>query len=292
MSAANGGTVDGVHVSQIWRYPVKSMIGEDVDTADLDTLGMVGDRAWAVRDEVRGGIRGAKKIGGLMQFAAAYADGPGSAVTITLPDGERTVRAGDDEANAAVSQALEHEVTLWPRLPATDLDHYRRGAPDSDDLMEELRAIFGRELDEPLPDLSVFPPEILEFESPLGTYYDAFPLLVMSTSAFRAMDDALPDSVVDVRRFRPNLVVDTGDEPGHPELGWVGSTLHVGDVDLELVVGCPRCVMVTREIDERIPQDRSVLRHIVRDLDQNVGVYANVIRPGSVRVGDAVTLSI
>ena len=292
MSAANGGTVDGVHVSQIWRYPVKSMIGEDVDTADLDTLGMVGDRAWAVRDEVRGGIRGAKKIGGLMRFAAAYADGPGSAVTITLPDGERTVRAGDDEANAAVSQALEHEVTLWPRMPAADLDHYRRGAPDSDDLMEELRAIFGRELDEPLPDLSVFPPEIIEFESPLGTYYDAFPLLVMSTSAFRAMEDALPDSVVDVRRFRPSLVVDTGDESGHPELDWVGSTLHVGEVDLELVVGCPRCVMVTREIDERIPQDRSVLRHIVRDLDQNVGVYANVIRPGSVRVGDAVTLSI
>lgn len=279
-------------MSQIWRYPVKSMIGEPVDVADVEVLGMVGDRAWAVRDEVRGGIRGAKKIGGLMRFAAAYTDGPGTAVTITLPDSGRTVRAGDDEANAAVSEALEHQVTLWPRLPATNLDHYRRGAPDSDDLMEELRAIFGREPDEPLPDLSVFPPEIIEFESPLGTYYDAFPLLIMSTSAFTSMERALPGSNLDVRRFRPNLVVDTGDEPGHPELGWVGSTLRVGDVELELVVGCPRCVMVTREVDERTPQDRSVLRHIVADLDQNVGVYANVIRPGSVRVGDAVTLSI
>ena len=170
-----------VHVSQIWRYPVKSMIGEAVDVADLEVLGMVGDRMWAVRDEVRGGIRGAKKIGGLMQFAASYANGPGSAVMITTPDGERTVRAGDASANAVVSEALE--VTLWPRLPATNIDHYRRGAPDSDDLMEELRAIFGREPDEPLPDLSVFPPEIVEFESPLGTYYDAFPLLIMSTSA-------------------------------------------------------------------------------------------------------------
>ncbi len=279
-----------VHVSQIWRYPVKSMIGEAVDVADLEVLGMVGDRMWAVRDEVRGGIRGAKKIGGLMQFAASYSDGPGSAVTITLPDGV-TVRAGDTSANAAVSDALDHEVTLWPRLPATNIDHYRRGAPDSDDLMEELRAIFGREVDEPLPDLSVFPPEIIEFESPLGTYYDAFPLLVMSTSAFRALEGALPDSDVDVRRFRPNLVIDTGDESGHPELGWVGSRLDIGDVALELVVGCPRCVMVTREIDERTPEDRRVLRHIVRDLDQNVGVYANVIHPGSVRVGDVVTLS-
>lgn len=281
-----------MQLSRVWRYPVKSMIGEEITAADIDSLGMVGDRAWAVRDEVRGGIRGAKKIGGLMRFAAAYADGPGSAVMITLPDGGDTVRAGDAQANTAVSAALDHDVTLWPRLPATDLEHYRRGAPDSEDLMEELMAIFGREPDEPLPDLSVFPPEILEFESPLGTYYDAFPLLIMSTSAFRAMTDALPESAIDIRRFRPNLVIDTGDESGHPELGWAGKTLRVGDVELEIVVGCPRCVMVTREIDDDTPQDRTVLRHIVRELDQNVGVYATVTRPGSVRVGDAVSLSI
>ncbi|UDY34711.1 MOSC domain-containing protein [Dermatobacter hominis] len=278
-----------MQLSEIWRYPVKSMIGERVDAAELSDDGVAGDRAWAVRDEVRGGIRGAKKISGLMRLAAAFEDGPGSAVTITLPDGT-TVRAGDDEANAAVSAALDHEVTLWPRLPPTELDHYRRGAPDSDDLLEELRAIFGREPDEPLPDLSVFPPEILEYESPLGTYFDAFPLLLLTTSSLRSMSEALPDSVVDVRRFRPNLVVDTGDEPGHPERGWAGRTVHVGDVELEVVVGCPRCVMVTQEIDDATPQDRALLRYVVRELDQDVGVYATVRRPGAVHVGDAVTV--
>ena len=265
------------------------MIGEQVDVADLALDGMVGDRAWAIRDEERGAIRGAKKIGELMQLAAAYSSGPGSAVVVTLPDGTE-VRAGDEGADQAVSAALGRPVTLWPRLPPTALDHYRRGAPDSDDLMEELRAIFGREPDEPLPDLSVFPPEIVEYESPLGTYYDAFPLLVMSSAALRSMADALPDSVVDVRRFRPNLVIDTGDAAGHPELDWVGRPLLVGDTELEVVVPCPRCVMVTREIDADTPQDRSLLRYVVKELDQNVGVYASVVRAGTVSVGDDVSV--
>ena len=276
-----------MHVSEIWRYPVKSMMGERVDAADLSSAGMVGDRAWAVRDEVRGGIRGAKKIGSLMRLAATYADGPGSTVTVTLPDGTTTT-TDDADRDARVSAALEHEVTLWPLQPATDLDHYRRGAPDTDDFMEELNAIFGREEGEPLPDLSAFPPEILEYESPPGTYLDAFPLLVMTTSALRSLADALPDSVVDVRRFRPNLVIDTGDDPGHPEFGWVGQRLRVGDVELDVPTACPRCVMVTREIDGSVPVDRAVLRYVVRELDQNIGVYATVAQPGAVAVGASV----
>lgn len=278
-----------MHVSELWRYPVKSMLGERVEAVDVVADGIAGDRAWATRDEVRGGIRGAKKIGGLMRLAAAYRDGPGSPVDITLPDGS-TVRAGADGTDAAVSAALDHEVTLWPRLPATELDHYRRGAPDSEDLLEELRSIFGREPDEPLPDLSVFPPEILEYESPLGTYHDAFPLLLVTTSAMRSIADALPEAVVDVRRFRPSIVVDTDGDAGHPEFDWVDRTVRVGATELRIVTGCPRCVMVTREIDGSIPADRSVLRHIVADLDQNLGVYAEVVRPGPVRVGDTVTV--
>lgn len=278
-----------MQLSEIWRYPIKSMMGEQVDAAELDTAGMVGDRTWAARDEVRGGIRGAKKIGPLMQLAASFTDGPGSAVTITLPDGTTTSTDAPDR-DAVVSAALDHEVTLWPLQPASDLDHYRRGAPDSDDLMVELNSIFGREEGEPLPDLSVFPPEILEYESPPGTYLDAFPVLVLTTSALRSLADALPDSVLDVRRFRPNLVVDTGDEPGHPEFDWVGRRLTVGGAELDVVTACPRCVMVTREVTPAIPADRAVLRHVVRELDQNVGVYATVTVPGRVAVGDPVAV--
>lgn len=279
-----------MQVAELWRYPVKSMMGERVDSVEVDTLGVVGDRTWAARDEVRGGIRGAKKIGTLMQLGAAYADGGDGAVVVTLPDGS-TVRTDDPDRDRRVSDALGHEVTLWPLRPADDLDHYRRGAPDSDDLIEELNDIFGREDGEPLPDLGAFPPEVVEFESPPGTYYDAYPLLVMTTSALRSLTEALPDSVIDVRRFRPSVVVDTGDEPGHPEFGWIGRRLAVGDVEMEIVTPCPRCVMVTREIDGSIPADRNVLRHVVRELDQNVGVYATVTRPGTFSVGDAVTFA-
>lgn len=297
MSALSAGATDPdgpivgqMHVASIWRYPVKSMVGEQVTQAVIADAGMVGDRGWAVRDEVRGGIRGAKKIAGLMRLAARYDDPAGGAITITLPDGS-TVSSSDPEVNSALSEALDHEVTLWPLQPADDLDHYRRGASDSDDIMVELRDLFGRTEDEPLPDLTVFPPEVIEFESPPGTYLDAYPISVMTTSAMRSLTEALPYSAIDIRRFRPNLLVDTGDDPGHPELDWGGRALSVGEVELELLTGIPRCVMVTREIDEKLGVDRSVLRHIVADLDQVLGVYARVTTPGAVSVGDPVTLA-
>jgi len=279
-----------VHLAEIWQYPVKSMIGVTVPAAEVGPAGIAGDRAWATRDHVRGGIRGAKQLGGLMQLSARYVDGPGGPVAIGLPDGT-TVRTDDTDASERVSAALDHGVTLEPLRPPEDVEHYRRGAPDHDDLMEELNAIFGREQGEPLPDLSGFPPEILEFESPPGTYHDAFPLLLLSTSALRALSEALPESVIDVRRFRPSLVIDTGDEDGHPERSWIGRRLRVGAVELEVATGCPRCVMVTRPIDASVPQDRQVLRHVVKDLGQDLGVYATVATPGTVATGDPVTLA-
>ena len=279
-----------MRIQQIWRYPVKSMIGGMVDSADLHPHGIVGDRTWAVRDHVRGGIRGAKQLGGLMRLAARYADGHDGPVVITLPDGGE-VSTADPDASERVSAALDHPVTLEALRPRDDLDHYRRGRPDHDDLMAELRSIFGRTEDEPLPDFSVFPEAIFEYESPPGTYYDAFPLLIVTTSALRSLRDALPGSRIDVRRFRPSVVVDTGDEPGHPEFDWLGKRLGLGNAEVEVTTACPRCVMVTREIDGETPQDRTILRHVVKDLGQNVGVYATVTTPGRIRTGDAVSLA-
>ena len=282
-----------MHVNQLWRYPVKSMIGETVEQVELGPLGIVGDRTWATRDLERGGIRGAKKIGPLMRLAARDR-GDGHA-EITLPDGS-TVSTADRDVDARVSAALDHPVRLERLRPADDLDHYRRGAPDSDDMVVELRAIFGREEQEPFPDFAVFPPSIAEFESPPGTYYDAFALLVMTTAALGALRRALPDSAIDIRRFRPSIVVDTGDyggeasTPGHPEFDWSGRRAMIGGATIEFQAPCPRCVMVTREIDSEVPADRAVLRHIVRDLDQNVGIYATVVTPGVVTLGDAVQM--
>jgi len=281
-----------MRVTQLWRYPVKSMVGSMVDSVELVELGIVGDRRWAARDLERGGIRGAKKIAGLMRLAARDVDG--DHVEITLPDGS-TVRTTDPDVHERVSAAIDHRVRLEPLASADDLDHYRRGAPDSDDVMAELRSIFGRDQDEPLPDFSVFPPAVVEFESPPGTYYDAFALMVMTESALDALRAMLPDSSVDVRRFRPSLVIDAGDlasvasTPGHPEFDWSGRRATIGSATIEFGAPCPRCVMVTQAIDESTPADRAVLRHIVRDLGQHLGAYATIVTPGAVHLGDTVT---
>ena len=155
-------------ISEIRRYPVKSMGGEILEEVRLGEGGLPGDRAWAVRDEAKSAIRGAKKIPALMQLAARYPAEPtaarAGAAEIELPGGDR-VMSDSPEAASRVSEALGLEVTLWPLQPADKLDHYRRGAPDHEDLETELRSIFALEPGEELPDLSGMPPEVFEYES-------------------------------------------------------------------------------------------------------------------------------
>jgi uncharacterized protein len=279
-------------VAELWRHPVKSMEGERIEAAEVGALGIPGDRAWAVRDERRGGIRGAKKIADLMRCKARLSaepkDGEIPPAEITLPDGSRV---SIDAADAAqrVSKAVGTPVTLWPLLPATELEHYRRGKPDHADVLTELRAIFGREPNEPLPNLGLFPPEIMQYESPPGTYFDAFPLLLLTDATLRHLGELAPDSKIDVRRFRPNLVVKSPEGSGFPEIGWVGKRIVVGNATLAVTIPCPRCVMITHGFGD-VPRDPALMRTVVRKADQNIGVYARVEKPGTVRVGDELRL--
>lgn len=280
-------------IKQIHRYPVKSMGGELLEEVELALRGLPGDRAWAVRDEVRGGIRGAKKIPALMGLQARYVKAPpveGSGpAEITLPDGS-TLETSDPDVNDRVTKAIDYAVTLWPLLPADALDHYRRGAPAHDDMEKELRAMFGRAPDEPLPDLSVFPPELIEFESPPGTYFDAFPLLLMTETTLRTIQEKAPESRFDVRRFRPNLLIaDSGSSEPFPENAWCGRRLKIGEAILEITVECPRCVMTTHGFED-LPKDPKIMRTLVRESGGNLGVYAKVEKPGRIALGDRIEL--
>jgi uncharacterized protein YcbX len=268
------------------------MEGERVERAVLGALGIPGDRAWAVRDEERGGIRGAKKIPQLMQCKARYAseppaNGPAPAPEITLPSGD-VVRASDASAGERVSAAVSRKVSLWPLLPASALEHYRRGAPDHPDAITELRAMFGRTSDEPLPDFKQFPAELMEYESPPGTYFDAYPLLIVTDATLRKLRSLAPSSVIDVRRFRPNLVI-ACEGDGFPENAWTGKQLRIGGATIDVLGPCPRCVMITHGFGA-IPQDTGLMRTVVKEADQNVGAYAKIANPGDVRVGDTVEL--
>ena len=245
-------------VREIWRHPVKSMEGERIAASAIESGGLPGDRAFAVRDEKRGGIRGAKKIPALMRCRARYLEEPKPGVPapapeITLPSGAR-LRLDAPDAAEQVSAALEHPVTLWPLRPAEDLAHYRRGAPDHADLATELRAVFGREADEPLPDTRRLPAGPVPVRVAAGHLLRRLPAPSVTDATLRRLAELAPASRIDVRRFRPNLVVETGAAPGFVEAGWVGARLRVGSALLELTVACPRCVMITHAFAD-LPRD-------------------------------------
>ena len=272
-------------VATIYRYPVKSMMGETLSEADIGEAGIPGDRSWAVRDEKRGGIRGGKKIPQLMTLAAQSGT---AAPLITAADGD-SASASSERINDWLSGKLNHPVTLWPLLPADQLDHYRRGAPDTEDFEQELRAVFGRLPDEPLPDLAGFE-ELLEFESPPGTYFDAFPISIISQQSLNTMDQLEGESRFDVRRFRPNLLVDVpGSDHPFPEQAWVGKTLAIGSVTLKIDTTCPRCAMTTHGFDD-LPQDPQIMRKMVANSEGNLGIYASVVKVGKVATGDSVSV--
>lgn len=280
-------------IREIWRYPFKSMQGERLERCEVGPLGLPGDRGWALRDEAAGEIRGAKKMPALLLCTARYREEPRGErvppVDITLPDG--TV-VGSDAPGAAdrLSELLGRRVTLWPLVPASNRDHYRRGQPDNPDMMAELRQIFARTEDEPLPDLALFPPELFEFTSPVGTYFDALPIHLLTTASLATMAERNPGAAWDVRRFRPNFVIETtAGTAGLAEEAWCGKTIRLGEIELRCEIPTPRCGMTTQP-QERLAKDPSVLRTIVASAGQNLGAYANVTRAGRVAVGDSVTL--
>ena len=275
-----------ITITEIHRYPVKSMLGETPSEVTVSERGIHGDRAWATRDEIRGGIRGAKKLPQLMLFSARSIEGNTS--EITAPDGS-TCLTSSDEMNHWLSEKLDHSVTLWPLLPPDNLEHYRRGAPDSEDFEKELREIFGRTPDEPLPDLSAFA-EVIEFESPPGTYFDAFPIMLMTQQSLDTMSQVAPNSAFDEKRFRANFIVDVVSSTDRfPEQAWIGKKLHIGEVVLKVIDTCPRCSMTTHATDT-LPRDTNIMRHLVSEAEGNLGVYAKVIRSGTITQGQTVTV--
>ncbi|TNE56931.1 MAG: MOSC domain-containing protein [Alphaproteobacteria bacterium] len=278
-------------VTGLYRYPVKSMMGESLTEARFGENGIPGDRAWAVRDEERGGIRGAKRFPELMACAASYPEAPAaegsSPAQITLPSGDKLF-TGDDNAAQRLSDVVGSPVTLWPLMPKEALDHYRRGAPLLADMEKEFRRVFGRTDDEPLPDLSAYPSEKMEFESPPGTYFDAFPVLILTEQSLSHMEKVKPDSTFAVKRFRPNILLDVEGE-GLVEAAWLGKKLQIGSVTFKLEIACLRCVMATHGFDD-LPKDPGVMRALVKEAGGNLGVYASVENPGEVSLEDPVTL--
>ena len=276
-----------MRVDALWRYPVKSMGGESITEAVVGSQGIQGDRSYAIHDGTS--IRGAKKIGALMRYQASFTVAPsGDAIPpVSIRTPNTIISSQDPNINQVLSSELGLSVTLDQLRSAEELDYYRQTEERS---IEDIRAMLGTLEDETFPDFSGFPPELGQYTSPPGTFFDAFPLLVLTSSALNRLQQAAPESVMDVRRFRPNIVLDTRElADDYLEESWAGRLLHVGEVTLKLVTPCPRCVMTTLGFDD-LAADPRIMRTLIRENHHNLGIYADVISPGRITVNDTATL--
>lgn len=274
-------------VLQLWRYPVKSMTGERLDSVRLSFRGIPGDRGWAVYDETRSGVSNAKRLPPLRGCRARYPQEPvvGAAsppAEITLPDGTR-IASDSPDAAPRLSALVGRPVSLRALGPAGSEAAGRISAEgESEDFIRALNGVLPGET---MPDYSEFPPERLRLLRQ-GNFFDAMPIHLLTTATLKTLARIAPESVWDERRFRPNVFVEMEAE-GYPELEWIKRRVRVGSAVLEVDAGCPRCVMVTQPVDD-VPQDHRIMRTLVRETKHIAGIYAGVVEEGEVRVGSTV----
>jgi uncharacterized protein YcbX len=271
-------------VNELWRYPVKSMLGGTVNELRVTEQGGLGDRAWALRDRRNGRIVSAKRVPRLLEFRAAYEVEPtaesAGVVGIETPDGD-TLYPGQEDASARISNILGRPVVL---------DNFAH--PDEKAGIDR-NTVFG---DVPVPQMK--PDWTLEtmpdyFQLKSGSFLEigaVFLLASGSVEHLRSLQGGT--ALIDRRRFRPNLYIDTGQVSGRfVEDDWLGGKLAIGDsVVLDEFAPTLWCVGSTLA-QEELPRDRSILRTIARGHQGCLGVYGSVASTGLVRVGDPVVLT-
>ncbi|MBB2991109.1 hypothetical protein FHR72_002582 [Mycolicibacterium iranicum] len=286
-------------VVELWRFPVKSMGGTRVDRLRIDRRGAHADRLWAVRDVEKGVTASARRIPVLLQCSARYAAEPGEdagpgnvpAVVITLPDG-REFDGEDPAAGTALGELVGREVRLVALPTPKDTSAHRMSLQTSlaNFSAGQVRSDFGLADGEDLPDTSVFSTRqmvtLARYSTPPGTFVDLSPVHVLSTASLRNL--SVDGSPYDVRRFRPNVLVDIPAAEDFPESAWVGGQVRLGSVVLAVTNPTIRCVVPTRPQPE-IDLDTSLTRRLAERTDRFLGIYADVATPGTVQVGDEVS---
>ena len=272
--------VEAGSVVGLWRYPVKSMMGEELNAAEVTDRGLVGDRQFAVVDASSGKVAGAKnprKWGNFFDFRAAYVEPPERgaklpAVRLTLPDGT-VVTSEQPDLPQVLSKALGREVAF------AEAQHDGESP--------------GAQAEEYWPDMEGldYRDTVTEWELPAGTFFDLAVVHLLTTATIERLRALYVEGRFEVRRFRPNIVVATGpDQQGFVENDWIGHTVAIGDeVRLRITGPCPRCVMITLPQGD-LPKDVGILRTAAQNNQANVGVYADVVKGGTVRRADDVTL--
>ena len=263
-------------VVSLWRYPVKSMMGEELNGAEVTERGLLGDRAYALLDSSTAKVVSAKnprKWPNLFDFRAAFVEPPRTGekippIRIALPNGT-TLTSEQRELNQVLTNALGRAVTLATATPET---------PSLEEYWPDMEGLAHRET-------------VTDEAIPAGTFFDLAVTHVLTTATLDRLRDLYPQGRFEVRRFRPNIVVQpsSGDKT-FVENAWIGHTLAIGDqVRLNITGPCPRCVMTTLSQGD-LPKDPGILRTAAQHNQVNVGVYAAVLRGGTIRRGDPLRL--
>jgi len=263
-------------VVSLWRYPVKSMMGEELNATEVTERGLLGDRAYALVDSSDGKVATAKnprKWPRLFEFRATFIEPPRAAakvppVRIALPDGT-TVTSDHRDLNRILSDALNREVTLGAA---------QRGAVSAEEYWPDMEGLDHRDT-------------VTDFTLPEETFFDCAVVHLLTTATLDRLRELYPQGRFEVRRFRPNIVVQlVSSEKSFAENAWVGQTLIVGDdVRLNVTGACARCVMTTLPHGD-LPRDPAILRTAAQHNQVNVGVYAAVLHGGTIRRRDPVRI--
>jgi MOSC domain-containing protein len=289
-------------VAELWRYPVKSLGGERLAHAEVGVRGFLGDRLWAVRDLEHDITASARRLPKLLTAVARYPGpvpsdaGPGNVpeIEITFPDGT-VMSSSDGEVNIKLSELAGRDVKLTALPPVEDTSLHRLNREHQTGALSTaaLRADFGVTEGEKLPDFSMIPMADLltlsRYSTPPGMFVDLAPVHVLTKTSLATIGTEIGDEV-DVRRFRPNVLValdDTDDDL--PETQWVGTQVTLGDVVLNVAMQTVRCVVPSRA-QPGLEVNRQITRAVARRAERCLGVYCDVERAGTVREGDEIAV--
>lgn len=285
-------------VSAIWRFPVKSMLGEQLEAAEVTEGGIVGDRAYALVDRATGKVVSAKhpkKWPNVLACRASFVEQPVPGqepppVRMDLADGT-SVMSDAPDVDAVLSRFFGRDVELASAAQnGYTIEQYH---PDLDYDPEHRDELCDVKLGAAFFDERGLPSAVSE-----GSFFDLFPLSVLTTSTLDHLAALEPESRFDVRRFRMNVIVNTSGS-GFVENSWVGRHLEIGGhVRLAVALPDPRCVMPSLA-QPGLPRDGEVLKTLAKHNRIDVagagsypcaGVYAVTGSGGTVRPGDAVSL--
>ena len=265
-------------VQSLWRYPVRSMRGEELASAEVVARGVLGDRCYCVVDVAEGRAAETSYVplrwSGLLGGEAALTQSPRAGsppppVRIRFADGPP--RASDDpEVDAWLSERLGQPAALWRDADA-DGAAIAGGEAEASGRAVEIDAT---------AELPGAPPRS----------YDRAPILLLTTASLARAGSLYSDGHFAPARFRPNIVLDTGTARGFVESDWIGRTLALGsELRLELSEPCERCVMTTLPQAE-LEREPRILATLNAHNSGHMGVYARVVRPGALRRGDRAEL--